>query len=285
MHNSAKSIYNVVSGVVDEDVSKMHNSRKSIYGSSALKDLLVIPNESLPPSHVIGLARRRKAFTLVELLLVLAIISVLSFVAVAVFRSMGESHGVAKNLYDASTLLEFARTEAITRQTYVWVVFANTSVQGQGMESEIRAAAFASQDGTPNTSNLLQLTRILHFQGVQLTQWGYLKPATTNMLSSVFTGTLPTPADVSTNTGAVAFLPTTVASAANQYTVTFTPRGEAMLTQIPSSFTPYNSWLDVSFLHVHGYSTTAPSTQDSSTVDDASVIIDGSTGTVLRVIL
>ena len=216
----------------------------------------------------------RQGFSLVELLLAIAIVSVLSTLAVPAFNSVATTHGVTQGLYDISSLLERGRTEAITRQTYVWVVFQNATVENFTTQSEIRMAAFASQDGTSTASagNIQNLTKILHVRNAKLTTWSSLKATTTGLLANAIPVTpTPVPSPVYGNTSAMAFLP-----GANEFTITFTPRGEAMLNGAPTAFTPYNDWIDVSFQQTRG-------TQVIANAEDAAVIIDGSTGSVQRI--
>jgi prepilin-type N-terminal cleavage/methylation domain-containing protein len=235
---------------------------------------------SLRTSTKIRHTRFQQGFSLVEMLVVIGIVSLLSALAVPAFNSLAASRGVTQGLYDVSTLLEFGRTEAVTRQTYVWVVFQNASVGNLTTQSEIRMAAFASLDGTPTTgtgsSNLVSLTKILHIRNVALNNWSNLKSATKALLPA---NVSPNPSDVfGNNPGSLALLP----GPSTQYTITFTPRGEATQRQTALStppltaYSPYDSWMDVSFRQTHG-------TQVIPNADDAAVIIDGSTGTLQRI--
>jgi prepilin-type N-terminal cleavage/methylation domain-containing protein len=208
-------------------------------------------------------------FSLVEILMVLGIISILSALAIPAFTAIAASHGITQGAYDVSTLLEYGRTEAVTKQTYTWVVFQNTTVAGQ---PEVKMAAFSSLDGsaTLNATNIRSLTRILHVTGANVIPWSSLKTTTQGLLSSVLNETA-TPTDASTysQTTPYAFLP----GPAN-YSVTFTPRGEAMLPNAPTANTSYDPWIDVGI---------AQATGSGSKRDDAAVVIDGSTGSVQRI--
>jgi hypothetical protein len=203
----------------------------------------------------------------------------LSVTAISSFNSVAAAHGVSQGLYQVSALLELGRSEAMARQTYVWVVFENTTVGNFSGESEIRMAAFASQDGTstPSSSNLLQITKVLHLHDAKLTNWSSLKSATQGVLPGLIPVTpVPSPVDVYGNNNSISFL--TGINQGTQYSVTFTPRGEAMLATTPGAYTPYDNWIDVSLQQTHG-------TQVTANALDAAVVIDGSTGTVLRVSL
>ena len=58
--------------------------------------------------------------------------------------------------------------------------------------------------------------------------------------------------------------------------ITFTPRGEALLVGAPTPSTAYDKYIDLSFRQARG-------TQVLTDADDAAVIVEGSTGAVQRI--
>src|SRR5688572_13635338 len=64
-----------------------------------------------------------RAFSLVEILTVLTLVALVTSFSIPAFNSLGGSRNMAAGIYEVSGLLEFARNEALARQTYVWVGF------------------------------------------------------------------------------------------------------------------------------------------------------------------
>ena len=218
----------------------------------------IIPPAEPPPS---------KGFSLIELLVVLAIIGLLALATVPAFNAIAGGHAVNQTAYDVSGLLEFARTEAVTRQTYVWVGFKNTNVNGN---LELQMAAVASRDGSgTNTSaaNLMSLSRVLRAKNVSLSKWTDLKSSTRELLTAGQSTT-----SLSTNTLGVTFQ-----VGANRFdaknSITFTPRGEALLQGSAGPNDGYDRLIDVSFRQSRGAAVLPEA-------DDAAVIVDGASGTV-----
>jgi len=205
-------------------------------------------------------------FSLVELLAVLALLGVLAVFAIPAAQSLAGARGVSRAAYDVAGLLELARSEAVSRQTYVWVGF-ETNQAPEGLE--LRMAAVASRDGSgTNTmeANLLPLTKVIKVRQTALSRWSDLKSPTRDLAPQ------GTPTDVSTHTGGIPF---TVGSTAfeNGRTVTFTPRGEIVLKGAVGPYDGYTTLAAVSLRQARG----AEVLPDA---DDAAVLIDGPTGAV-----
>lgn len=202
-----------------------------------------------------------EGFSLVELLVVMGIIVMLVSVVTPVFHGMQSAQGVTQGTYDTAGLLELARAEAITRRTYVWVGFQNST-----NPQEIRMAAVYSRDGTSDASasNLMNLTRVLHIKNVLMTNWDDLKNTTRTLLTD------GTSNSVASNSAGISF--TVGTSRFEKTTITFTPRGQAMLKGTPTSDDGYISLIDVSFRQSHGQTV-------QSNADDAALIVNGATGT------
>lgn len=109
--------------------------------------------------------RKTTAFSLVELLTVVAVISVLITLVSPAISSILGTKGVGRALADVSSLLELAKTEAMSRKTYVFVGLENT-VDASG-NPELMMAAVASLDGSAITGdNLVPLTRLVRVPNV-----------------------------------------------------------------------------------------------------------------------
>lgn len=205
-------------------------------------------------------------FSLVELLVVMSIVMVLAAGSVTAFRSIGSSQNMAQGIYEISGLLEHARSEAVSRQTYVWVGFANKVENGQ---SVLVAGSVCSLDGSADSSasNLRPIARTVRIPNMTLAKWEDLKQATQDMVPSANSVSLASNADSITFQAGPATL---------TKTLTFTPRGEVMLEGSPDAYTPFDAMIDVSFRQTRG-------TAVLDNADDAALLLDGGTGTLKRI--
>lgn len=203
------------------------------------------------------------AFSLLELLVVMAIVTLLSLAALPAFHAIASAHGVTKGAYDLAELVELARSEAVARQTYVWVGVATNNSSGN---AEVIAASVYSRDGSgtnTNTVNLAALSKVIHLRNAALASWSDLKAGT----KAQFTNQVP--ASIATNTGGISF---NVGGAVFQSrTITFTPRGEATLSGSVGPDDGFDPGIDIGFRQARG-ATVLPG------ADDAAVVIDGATG-------
>ena len=227
---------------------------------------MLVSMKPRPLTCVASRGRAGKGFSLVEILVVMAVIVVISLVAVPFLRSVGDSRVVTQDLYDAASLVEFARSEAVARQTYVWVGFQGEMSVGRPV---LLGAAVYSRDGSSDGSpeNLASLTKVYALSGIVLSKWGDLKAATRATVPDA------APRSVAENPSSISFR-----AGRNDFknTLTFTPRGEAMLAGAPDVNTPYDAQIDVSFRQAQG-------AQVRADADDGALLIDGGTGTVRKV--
>ncbi len=209
--------------------------------------------------------RSAKAFSLLELLIVIAVIGILAVTTVPAFNAIASGHGINQAAYDVAGMLEFARAEAVTRQTYVWVGFQNTNVNGS---LELQMAAVASRDGSgTNTasSNLLNITKIFRLKNTSLSKWTDLKSSTQDLLTNATTSVMENNSGVIFQVGANRFN--------SRSSITFTPRGEALLKGSTGPNDGYENLIDISFRQARG-TTVLPD------ADDAAVVVDGAAGTI-----
>ncbi len=108
----------------------------------------------------------RGAFSLVELLIVIAIVAVLSSLALPAFNSIRNAGGLTKTANDISGILEQARAYAMAQNTYVWVGFRTSQANGTDM---LAVGVIASKTGSSNPAqDVVQLGKISRFENVQL---------------------------------------------------------------------------------------------------------------------
>ena len=166
------------------------------------------------PSH----SREMKAFTLVELLVVMGVISLLAAAAVTGFNAIGRARGVTEAAYQIASAVELCRSEAVSRQSYVWLSFQPQTNSGS---ADLRLGMVYSLDGSStntNSTNLMPLGKSLLIQSVALA------PLNTSIATN-FSGV-----DISTVGAGMSFIIGT-----NKFTgptITFMPLGE--LTTNPS---------------------------------------------------
>jgi len=209
----------------------------------------------------------REAFSLIELLVVIAIVCLMAGLTVPVFRGIVGSGRVPAAANQIASILEFARNEAMTRQTYVWVAFDN--VKGSNDDYELRMAAFASDDGS-TAGTPQQLSRLVSLPEVALIPFNGLKATTRNLLPTEGGA----PVSVAESSESLRFL---IKGQPLKRVLTFTPRGEALLTLDPQPETTFDRTLDVSVKFLRAGR--SPSDVEA-TPDDATVLTGGSSGRV-----
>lgn len=221
-------------------------------------DFTVHPMKNIPSNFKDG-------FSILELLAVMAVVAVLSVSALPAFNSFGASQGVKQGIYDVAGLLELARNEAVSRQSYVWVSFENTTNHNQAVLCMMAAAA---KDGSANPAGLVPLTRMIRVKNAVLVNWADLNVNT----RACFTNA--SPVSVAHNNSSITV--SGPGGLALSRSITFTPRGEALLVGAPNPSTSYDQYIDVSFRQARG-------TQVLPEADDAALIVEGSTGAVQRI--
>ena len=120
---------------------------------------------------------QRSGFSLIELLVVMAIIGMLSAVAIPAISSIKGGGDLMKAAYDISGVIEQARSYAMANNTYVFVglaeVDASNAESAAGQQSgtgRVVLAAAGSKDGTRNfaAANLVALSKIRRFDNLHL---------------------------------------------------------------------------------------------------------------------
>lgn len=206
----------------------------------------------------------KDGFSLLELLVVIGLVALLSVMAVPAWNSMTDSNRFYQAAYDVGSLLELARSEAVSRKTYVWVGFQPMTNEGN---LEIRVAAVASRDGSAtntNASNLQAFTRVLRVPQAELLRWADLGSRTKVLFGNQ-------PSSVATNTAGLMF-----SVGPQNFTgrsITFTPKGEALLQGAATLDDGYEPYIDVSLRRAKG--TSVPTNSD-----DSAVIVEGGTGSI-----
>jgi Tfp pilus assembly protein FimT len=215
-----------------------------------------------------------RAFTLVEMLVVIGIIVAMMAFAVPAITSLAGSRTMTANVDALSDLLDFARTEAQARSTYVWVGFANLPTTDSANSSgnhQVAAAAFWSTDGTPTAADgaLKPLSKLVRLDGTRIVRGsqagGDLSPEMQKILP---TSENPTPlATASTGKNLPDF-----SNIRFVQTLTFTPQGEVLLVAEPSPTAQVNQIIDIGLKRMRG------DNPDAFNPDDGAIWLYGTTG-------
>lgn len=194
----------------------------------------------------------------------MAIISLLAAASIAAFNAISRARGVTESAYQITSALELARSEAVIRQTYVWVGFQPQTNSGN---RDLRVGIVYSMDGSSSTivtsngvtnSNLAPLGKAL------------LLPAT-SLTSSTALLTNGSVIDLATNASGITFTNGwTVFS--NGCTLTFMPLGEVTTAASPSFTNGFDPVIGIGLRQTRGTNLI------SATNNDVAVGIDGSVG-------
>lgn len=171
-----------------------------------------------------------RAFSLVELLAVMCVMSILMSLAVPAISSLAKGSQMNQALTEVSGLMEMARQQAIAQNTYVWVAF-NSDAASIGTDDQVRVAVLVSKSGsdlaawgqddtTQATAQTQLVVRPRTFNQVKLSDAGLFK----SQIAAL-------PSDAASSLGAAGF---TIKVPGNQNEVftkaiQFTPSGEARI--------------------------------------------------------
>jgi len=200
------------------------------------------------------------AFSLIELLIVVAVLALMAVLVAPAVSSIGQARGMTAAAYEITAAVELARSEAISRKTYVWMGLQS---QTNGGNIDLRIGLVFSKDATgTNTAsgNLQPIGRPLLIERVGLAPTAGLDVGTS--LSSA--------TDLSTYSGGAKF---TVGSmtTSDKRTITFTPMGEVTTKPDPTSTSGFDPRIAIGLSQTHG---TALESNNS-----IAIVIDGSVGT------
>jgi len=220
---------------------------------------------TMPQPRDLSYSKEMKAFTLVELLVVMGVISLLAAAAVTGFNAIGRARGVTEAAYQIASAVELCRSEAITRHTYVWLGLQPTNNSGS---ADLLLGMVYSVDGSStNTipSNLMPLTKALTIQSVALA-------SVNTQIASGFSGV-----DLSTLGPSTPPFTFSIGNKSfNGPVITFMPLGEVTTNNTPADTNGFDSSLGVELRPTRG--------TQVLTNNVTELLIDGSVGipTIIR---
>lgn len=133
------------------------------------------------PNNCVFLRPRSAAFSLLELLVVLAFAGVVLGVSLPAVNSIGRGRDLSKSAQDLAALLDLARAHARSHNVRVEVGFASDA-------SGLHAAVISAREG----ANFTPVSRVRHFPGVRLASVeGGGRPAADLVLGESRPGSLP----------------------------------------------------------------------------------------------
>ena len=198
-------------------------------------------------------------FSLLELLIVVAIAALLTVGTIPALRSIVQARGATHAAYQVAAAVELARSEAIARRTYVWLAIQPQTNSGN---ADLRVGLFYSKDGTTNhaSANVAPLARPMLLERSDMVPF--------SSASSFVTNT-PIPDDLSNATSGATFASGNVTFSSGR-TITFTPLGEASTLATPVWTSTFSPRIAIALQQTIGTT--------RQTNDTLAVLVDGSVG-------
>lgn len=203
-------------------------------------------------------------FSLIELLAVIGVVVLVAVFMTPAVNSLISSQGVGSGGREIVAFLEFARSEAVARQTYVLVGFKEDS---SGDRPVVSMGGVYSADGTGSNqvaSNWLPLSRPVQMKGLALRAWNEISQETKERLTNPLAAQ---PADLPPPSDASKFL---IGQTTFDRLIAFHPQGTVSATAINSASSPFTPTVAVGIVQMRGPSDTSGA--------DAAVLIDGAVG-------
>ncbi|PAW78164.1 MAG: hypothetical protein B9S32_08190 [Verrucomicrobia bacterium Tous-C9LFEB] len=116
------------------------------------------PSSAVMKPSIPSRCRPSRAFSLVELLTVIAVIAVMTAASGPALQALKSSGGVNKAITETSRTLEYARIYAMSTHTYVRVGIGQTAISGGNLTPATVLIAIYSVDGTLDADTTTSMT-------------------------------------------------------------------------------------------------------------------------------
>ena len=189
------------------------------------------------------------AFTLVEMLVVTAVVAVLTLLAVPALSSLNNSGNMNAAAGGVSLLLDQARTYAMAHNTYVWVGFYQNPSTQQLMVGVVAGKTGQSTDLTSGPTYYSPICKLQTYNNLKLS-------SSISALPNTGLASLATAADISTSKFVSGFQQLgggTNVTFSGSDVLEFTPEGEASL-----NISPPGHWIQIGIQPEHGGNTNSP---------------------------
>ncbi len=173
----------------------------------------------------------KKGFSLTEILVVIAVISILAALSIPALTSVDRARGVTEAGFQLRSAIELARSQAVSRRTYVWLGLEPVM---KDKHLGLQIGMVVSKDGSANSApeNLQALSRPLLIERVGLCA---AKDADVGMDLTVNADDKEAkPQDIAVQNGGEKFKVGRTEFKSGQ-TLTFTPLGEILVSPIDTS--------------------------------------------------
>jgi len=213
----------------------------------------------MPLQKIPSIRNSPLGFSLIEILLVIALIAMITTLAIPAISSIGQARGVSEAGFQFASAIEQARAVAIARQTYVWLGIETNTSSGS---RDLLLGTMYSKDGSTNTNatNLQPSSKALTIERVGIAK---ATPSATSAPAST--------TDISTNSAGAKFS-IGHAQFSSGRTLLFAPSDEVALAA-PAAGTEFRfePLLSIGLLAARG-------TDYLDTNNPVDVIVDGSIG-------
>ncbi|HEY0256567.1 MAG TPA: prepilin-type N-terminal cleavage/methylation domain-containing protein [Candidatus Methylacidiphilales bacterium] len=187
-----------------------------------------------PSCTIASRSRLKNGFSLVELLCVIAIVSVLASATAPSIMGMLSGDQLTNNVYQLGGLVQQARVTAVTQHTYVWLGFSSTTKDGSPAVVVAMVSGNSGLSTDLNNSNYRLATKLVALKNVKLAALTDYKS-----LPGYDTTDNPTDAGAQSYTFTMSIPGNTAAKFGS--VIAFGPDGQANVTQTGGSLPPGGS--------------------------------------------